>query len=170
MISLRKMRDVVKTGFDSLFDKDLDQYLQKLAVFLVEGRQANLPVFVHAPELAITSAALTAGAERYAHTVIDRPFDDESIRLAVEHQAMFVSALSYLMSYRRVLTQAAELTDVEQSCGDAVTIATWSRPSLWRRHDSSAAVASSVRRIPRTDSDRECPPDARSRAPDCRWF
>jgi imidazolonepropionase-like amidohydrolase len=124
---LTKDTDVVKTGFDSLFDKDLQQYVEKLAVLLDEGRQSELPVFVHAPELAITKAALVAGADRYAHTVIDRPLDDESLGVAVEHKAMFVSALSYPMGYRRVLTQAGELLDVERSCGDEETIASWSR-------------------------------------------
>jgi len=102
---------------------------QKLAdivtAAIAESHSHGVRAAVHAEELDTAKAALRAGADILVHSVMDRPIDNEFLNLAQSRDVLYITTLGVDDGYRRVLTQSASPSDLEQKLGDPEVIATW---------------------------------------------
>lgn len=90
-----------------------------------EAADGNLPLIVHATELAGAKAAVRAGAKLLVHSVWDAPVDDEFIALMKERGTILSPTLTVSQGYVRMYQAAASKTppaiDDPNRCVDAVT-------------------------------------------------
>jgi imidazolonepropionase-like amidohydrolase len=112
----------VKAGYAGPAPKELAPVIEALSA---EARDRGLRVAMHAEELETARMALRAGVQVLAHTVVDRPVDDELVALAKGKEVVWISGLSHFGSYRAVLDGTVTLLPIESRCGDPEVIATW---------------------------------------------
>ncbi len=89
-----------------------------------EAHKHNLPVFIHATELATAKLAMRAGADVLVHSVVDREIDEEFIRMAKARKVIVVPTLWVFSSYAAVYTKQLKLMTAEHMRGDPRVIAT----------------------------------------------
>jgi imidazolonepropionase-like amidohydrolase/precorrin-6B methylase 2 len=117
---------ILKAGYVAVAGPGLDVFLPVLHALVEEARARGLPVAVHAEELETAKAAARAGVDVLAHTVVDRPVDEEFLALAKRSGLVAVTGAAHFGSYSDVLRERVELLDVEKRCGDPDVISTWS--------------------------------------------
>lgn len=92
-----------------------------------EARSRNLPLIVHATELALAKEALRAGAKLLVHSVQDLPVDQELLDLAKSAGAIYCPTLTVGRGYLRMFTAAAKkeapAMDDPNRCVDPGTLA-----------------------------------------------
>ena len=92
-----------------------------------EARSQNLPLIVHATELALAKDALRAGAKLLVHSVQDLPVDQEFLDLAKNAGAIYCPTLTVGRGYLRMFTAAAReeapAVDDPNRCVDPGTLA-----------------------------------------------
>jgi imidazolonepropionase-like amidohydrolase len=113
---------IVKAGYAGPAPEELAPVIEALSA---EARARGLRVAMHAEELETARMALGAGVQVLAHTVVDRPVDDELVALAKEMEVVWISGLSHFANYRAVLDRSVSLLPIESRCGDPEVIATW---------------------------------------------
>jgi imidazolonepropionase-like amidohydrolase len=91
-----------------------------------EARKHNLPLIVHATELATAKSALRAGASLLVHSVWDVPIDDEFLALAKQNGAIYCPTLTVGRGYVRMFEGAvhhkAPAVDDPNHCVDPATL------------------------------------------------
>ena len=120
--------NIVKLGFINDPAFPLHSFVPVLDAAIQESHQRGVRVAVHAEELESAKAAVRAGADILAHTVQDRPVDDEFIEMLKERRVISVTSVGVRLGYARILlaTASVELLDVERACGDPEVIRSWS--------------------------------------------
>lgn len=92
-----------------------------------EADRRGLPLIVHATELDVAKAALSAGAELLVHSVWDRAVDQEFLDLARGSGAIYCPTLTVVRGYQRMFEAAvsgtAPAVDDPNGCVDAETLA-----------------------------------------------
>ena len=83
---------------------------------------AKVRFAVHATELDVAKAALRAGADYLAHSVIDQPIDDEFIALAKKNRILYCPTLYVFTSYERTLSNTWRATEAERRLADPVIL------------------------------------------------
>ena len=96
-----------------------------LAALVEEAHARRLKVAMHAEELEAAKMALESGVDVLAHTIVDRPLDEETLALARARGVVAMSGLAHFGNYRDVLEGKVELLPIEARCGDPEVIATW---------------------------------------------
>ena len=89
-----------------------------------EAHKHKLPVFIHATELETAKKAIRAGADVLVHSVVDRPIDDEFIRLARARKVIVIPTMWVFNSYAAVYSKQLRLMTVEHMLGDPRIIGT----------------------------------------------
>jgi len=128
--------DLIKIWFIPLPGESLAEQTAWVQAAIEESHAAEVRVAVHATQLEVARAAVSAGADILAHSVDDRPVDDAFIKLLRERKVVYVTTLIVNEGYQGVLGQTVKLTDIERRMGDPETIATWSdlaRLPVWKR-------------------------------------
>jgi imidazolonepropionase-like amidohydrolase len=113
---------IVKAGYAGSSPGEIQPSVEAL---VAEARANGLRVAMHAEELDAAKMAVRAGVQVLAHTVSDRPVDEELVALARERRVVWLTGLSHFESYRAVLDQKMDLLPIESRCGDPEVIATW---------------------------------------------
>ncbi len=123
----RKVRELfeagvglVKAGYAGAKPSEFAPVLEAL---VDEAHARDLRVAMHAEELDAAKMALAAGVDVLAHTVVDRPLDEEALSLA--RRAVSITGLSHFGNYRDVLEGRVDLLPIEARCGDPEVIETW---------------------------------------------
>ena len=99
-----------------------------------EAHKHNLPVFIHATELATAKLAMKAGADVLVHNVVDREIDEEFIKMARARKVIVIPTLWVFNSYAAVYTKQLKLMTVEHLRGDPRVIG-----SLLQMHELADA-------------------------------
>ena len=90
-----------------------------------EARKANLPLIVHATDLAQAKAAVRAGAKLLVHSVWDVAIDDEFLALAKEQGTIVTPTLTvaggYVRMFQSLVSRKAPVIDDPHGCVDAET-------------------------------------------------
>jgi imidazolonepropionase-like amidohydrolase len=90
-----------------------------------EAARLELPLIVHATELAAAKMALRAGAKLLVHSVGDAAVDEEFLRLAKEKGTIYCPTLTVRGGYQRMFdaaaSSAAPTIDDPNSCVDVAT-------------------------------------------------
>lgn len=113
---------IVKAGYAG---STPTEFAPVLAALVDEAHAKGLRVAMHAEELEAAKMALESGVDVLAHTVVDRPLDEEVLALARERGVVSITGLSHFGSYRDVLEERVELLPIEARCGDPEVIVTW---------------------------------------------
>jgi len=94
--------NLIKIWYISLKPSDaLDNY-PIIEASIKKAHQYNIPVAVHAKELASAKLALRAGAKYLVHSVTDVLIDDEFIQLMKENKAVICPTLLVSKNYNKV--------------------------------------------------------------------
>jgi imidazolonepropionase-like amidohydrolase len=117
--------NLLKTGFLPSSTYTLSDYLPILEAIIAEGHAQGLRVAVHATELKAAKAAVRAGADVLAHTVFDHRVDDAFLQMVTKQDVVTLTTLGIWERLLAVLTQKVKLLDIEHSCGDPDSIASW---------------------------------------------
>jgi len=90
-----------------------------------EAKRRGIPLIVHATELREAKAALHAGVRLLVHSVWDRPVDEEFLRMAKDHGAIYCPTLTVIDGYVRMFGAAvagqAPAIDDPNGCVDPGT-------------------------------------------------
>jgi len=113
---------LVKAGYAG---SSPSEFAPVLAALVGEAHARGRRLAMHAEELEAAKMALESGVDVLAHTVVDRPLDEEALSLARERGVVSVTGLSHFGSYRDVLEERVELLPIEARCGDPEVIVTW---------------------------------------------
>ncbi len=73
---------------------------------------------VHATELVVAKAAMRAGADYLAHSVVDEPIDDEFLALAAKNHVLYCPTLFVFTSYELALSGTWRPTQAEHRLAD----------------------------------------------------
>ncbi|MFN2387519.1 MAG: amidohydrolase family protein [Thermoanaerobaculia bacterium] len=113
------------------------------------AKAQGLPLIVHATGLAEAKVALRAGAKLLVHGVIDRPVDEEFIRLARAAGTIYCPTLMVFSGYLRMsealAARKAPALDDPNGCVDAGTRAKLEETARLRPPENLAANAESGR-------------------------
>lgn len=124
---LKHGADLIKIWF---INHDLSQAtMQSIKTVIEESHENNSRVVVHATELELARTAVNAGANILAHSILDKPIDDDFIKLLKKKDVTYIPTLQVKGNYREVLAGKKELNTIEKSCGDQEVIATWNELS-----------------------------------------
>ena len=88
----------------------LDENVPGITAAGQAAASANLPLIVHATELAGAKAAIRAGAKLLVHSIWDLPIDDELIALAKEQGTIVSPTLTVMRGYVRMSESVASRT------------------------------------------------------------
>ena len=88
----------------------LDENVPGITAAGQAAASANLPLIVHATELAGAKAAIRAGAKLLVHSIWDLPIDDELIALAKEQGTIVSPTLTVMRGYVRMAESVASRT------------------------------------------------------------
>ena len=113
-----------------------------LAALVDESHAKGRRLAMHAEELEAARMAIESGVDVLAHTVVDRPLDDEVLSLARERGVVSTTGLSHFGSYLDVLEERVELLPIEARCGDPEVIVTWDDLARIPASERPAAPAS----------------------------
>ncbi len=122
---LTQKTDLIKIWFIRRNDQTLEDALAIVRATIAEAHAAGVRVAIHATELETARAAVSAGADILVHSVMDKPVDDEFIRLVKERDVLYTSSLVVFEGYKKVLGENVTLTDVDRACGDPAVISSW---------------------------------------------
>ena len=117
--------DFLKVGFAAGAGLDLPAFRPVLAALVEEAHARGLGVAMHAEELEVARAAVSAGVDVLAHTVSDRIVDEDFLAAAKAAGVVSVSGLAHFDRYRDVIEGTVELSPIEERCGDPDAIASW---------------------------------------------
>ena len=117
--------NLLKTGFLPSSTYTLSDYLPILEAIIDEGHSQGLRVAVHTTDLKAATAAVQAGADVLAHTVFDRRVDDAFLQMVTKREVVTLTTLGIWQRLLAVLTQDVNLLDIEHTCGDPQSIASW---------------------------------------------
>jgi imidazolonepropionase-like amidohydrolase len=120
-----EMPDLVKVWFVLGPGASVAELEPIVRAAIEESHAHGVRAAVHATELETAKAAIRAGADILVHGVSDRPVDDEFIQMVKERGVIYTTTLVVFEGYDKVFAHQATLTDVDRTCGDPDTIATW---------------------------------------------
>lgn len=103
--------DLIKIWFIPMPGERLAAQTAWVRAAIEESHAAGVRVAVHATQLEVARAAVSAGADILAHSVDDRPVDDAFIKLSRERKVVYVTTLIVHEGYQGVLGQTVKLTD-----------------------------------------------------------
>ena len=126
---LEREPDLVKIWFIHRRGDDLARQSGLVRAAIEESHAAAVRVAVHATQLEVARAAVTAGADVLVHSVDDRPVDDAFVQLLLDRDVVYTTTLVVHEGYQEILGQAIDLTEIERRCGDPEVIATWAELS-----------------------------------------
>ena len=89
-----------------------------------QAHALGLRVAVHATELETARAALRAGADVLVHSVVNADVDDDFIALLRSHDVPYVTTLTVLAGYARVLGREVRFTPADMELADPAVAAT----------------------------------------------
>ena len=90
-----------------------------------EARKHDLKVAVHAMELDVARYAVEMGADLLVHGVVDKPIDDDFIKLLKRQGTMYTSSLGVLEGYLEFFTQSTEFSSQDFAMANPYDLASW---------------------------------------------
>jgi imidazolonepropionase-like amidohydrolase len=127
--------DLVKVGFAPAPGHELAAFTPILEALVEEAHARGLRVAMHAEQLEVAKLAVRSGVDVLAHTIVDRPVDDELIGLARDAGTVSITGLAHFERYQQVLDQSVSLLPIEERCGDPDVVASWDELGEFREDD-----------------------------------
>ncbi len=115
--------DFVKIWYIVDRDHPVDSFRPTVKATVEESHAHGIRVAVHATELETARAAIQEGADVLVHSVVDKPVDDEFVRLLLEHKTILTPTLVVFERYGRTFANQLNLLPVEKSLGNPEVIA-----------------------------------------------
>jgi len=120
---VERKADFVKIWY--IVDKDhpVDAFRPIARATIEESHTHKVRVMVHATELETARAAIQEGADILVHSVIDKPIDDDFVKLLKDRHIILCPTLVVFERYSRVFSHQLNLTPEEQKWGNPEVIA-----------------------------------------------
>ena len=122
--------DFVKIWY--IVDKDhpVDSFRPTVKATVEESHAHGIRVAVHATELETARAAIQEGADVLVHSVVDKPVDDDFVRLLKDHKTILTPTLVVFERYGRTFANRLNLVPAEKAWGNPDVIASLDVPKL----------------------------------------
>jgi imidazolonepropionase-like amidohydrolase len=140
--------------------RSLEEEMAWVATAIAASTAAEIPVIVHATELARARAVVAAGAGILAHSIGDQRIDDAMLAAMKEKDVVYITTLVVDENYRQVFHGQISLLDIERRLGNPAAIASLIRSNLLppelaapdrappaRRPGPDAIAAENLRRV-----------------------
>ncbi|MFQ5984611.1 MAG: amidohydrolase family protein [Alphaproteobacteria bacterium] len=116
--------DLVKIWFVSP-GLSIAREMEWVKAAVAESHAAGVRVVIHATRLRLARAVVEAGADILAHSIDDRPVDDDLIELMKARGVVYTTTMVVKEGYREVFGQHVALTGIERRLGDRQAIASF---------------------------------------------
>ncbi len=110
--------DLVKLWLVSKFGHTIDDALPWIGEVIDEANTTGVRVAAHATDLEVARAVVAAGVRVLAHSVMDKPVDDEFIALMKENGVVYTTTLMVYARYQEVFRRNVVLTEIERLVAD----------------------------------------------------
>lgn len=116
--------DLIKIWYIVRPEESPEDHLPIINATIDESHKNNIPVAVHATQLATAKAAVNAGADILVHSITDQQVDKEFITLLKENDIIYTTTLVVFEGYTEVLTQQVDLLDKEHQIANPDIVST----------------------------------------------
>lgn len=116
--------DFIKIWYISIRPQDAINNFPIIEATIQEAKLNQLPIAVHATELATAKLALKAGADFLVHSIVDAVIDEEFIAMLESSDAVYCPTLEVSANYDKVFFSEFEISDVDFEIAPPIPLGT----------------------------------------------